>query len=421
MASGRSEPRVVITGMGAVTNLGHSASATWEAMREGRSGITRIEGPEFDRYEGRWSVRVAGQVKGFEPAKWVVGRDVKRLDRFTLLGLGAAAQAVADSGIDFASEDSERCGVVVGSGVGGIQTIEDGVTVMLTKGPDRISPFTVPRLMANAATGMISIKYGLRGPGTTHVTACASSGHALGDALALMQRGRADVIVSGGAEAAVSPLCVGAFMTMKALSQRNDDPAKASRPFDRARDGFVLAEGAAMFVLETEEHARRRGAKIYAELLACGNSSDAGHITAPDPEGSGAARSMRWALEDCRLSPNDIGYINAHGTSTPLGDLAETKAVKSTFGEYARKLALSSTKSQLGHLLGASGGVEAVITSLAVHRNLMPPTINLENPDPDCDLDYVPLKARDRKVDYAMSNSFGFGGHNASLLLKKVS
>ncbi|MBC7835537.1 MAG: beta-ketoacyl-ACP synthase II [Phycisphaerales bacterium] len=422
MASGRSGPRVVITGMGAVTNLGLSAGATWEAMREGRSGITRIEGPEFDRYAGRWSVWVAGQVKGFDPAKWVEGRDIKRLDRFTLLGLGAAAQAVQDSGIDFSKETPERCGVVTGSGVGGIQTIEDGVTVMLNKGPDRISPFTVPRLMANAATGMISIKYGLRGPGTTHVTACASSGHALGDALELLRRGRADVIIGGGAEAAVSPLCVGAFMTMKALSQRNDDPAKASRPFDRGRDGFVLAEGSAMFVLETEEHAKKRGARIYAELVAYGNSSDAAHITAPDLEGSGAARSMRWALEDCGLNPMDIGYINAHGTSTPLGDKAEVNAVMSVFGEHSLparggKLMMSSTKSMHGHALGASGAIETIACVHAVRDGVIPPTINLDDPDDGFNLDFVPHTARERRVKYAMNNTFGFGGHNVTLVI----
>ena len=410
--------------MGAVTNLGHDARSTWEAMREGRSGIGRMEGPEFDRYAGAWSVHAAGQVRHLDIGTWLDPREARRTDRFAILGLIAAAQAVQDSGIDFARENPERCGVVVGSGVGGIHTIEEGVLVMVNRGPDRISPFTVPRLMANAATGLISIRFGLQGPGTTHVTACASSGHALGDALGLLRRGRVDVIVGGGAEAAVSPLCVGAFMTMSALSKWNGDPTKASRPFDRSRDGFVLAEGAGMFVLETLEHARARGANIYAELVGYGNSSDAGHITAPDPAGRGAGRSMRWALEDAGIGPEEIGYINAHGTSTPKGDEAEVEAVLALFGDQARasrggRLMMSSTKSMHGHALGASGAVESIACVHAVRDGVAPPTINLENPDEGFDMDFVPGTARERPIRYAMNNTFGFGGHNVTLVFAR--
>lgn len=419
--------RVVITGMGAITNLGPDAPSTWAAMREGRSGISRIESPEFNNYSTRfgedvWSTKIAGQVKTWDANKYVEPREQRRLDRFAVLALCAAGEAVADSGIDFAREVPERCGAVVGSGVGGIITIEEGVGIMHSKGPDRLSPFTVPRLMVNAAAGNISIKYGLQGPSGAHATACASSGHAIGDALHLLRKGRADVMLAGGAEAAVSPLCVGAFMTMRALSQRNDDPTGASRPFDRTRDGFVLAEGAAMFVIETEDHARARGARIYAELLGYGNSSDAAHITAPDEQGRGASRSMKWALEDAALNPTDIGYVNAHGTSTPRGDEAEVNAVLKVFGDHARasaggKLLMSSTKSMIGHCLGASGAVETIACVHAVRDGIIAPTINLKTPDEGFDIDLVPGHARERVVKYAMNNTFGFGGHNVTLLL----
>ena len=424
MANHNPQTPIVITGMGAITPLGRSADETWAGMREGRSGVSNFQGEEFARYEGHWDVKIAGQIKDWDPVKAGVidGREVRRIDRFAILGLGAAAEAVKDSGIDFTKEDSERCGVVVGSGVGGIKTIEEGVMSMVERGPERISPFTVPRLMVNAATGMISIRYGLRGPAGAHATACASSGHAIADAMHIMRRGEADVIVAGGAEAAVSPLCIGAFMTMKALSARNDCPTKASRPFDRGRDGFVLSEGAAMFVLETEEHAKKRGAKIYAELVGCGNSSDAGHITAPDPEGQGAARSMRWALRDARMAPEQIDYVNAHGTSTPLGDKAEVAAVLSIFGNHARKsaggrLLMSSTKSMHGHCLGASGAVETIACVHAVRDGLVAPTINLDDPDDGFDIDLVPHTPRERRVTYAMNNTFGFGGHNVTLIV----
>src|SRR5262245_51366471 len=415
-------PRVVITGVGAITNLGLNAPATWNGMREGGSGIRRIEGELFGRYKDTGTVRIAGQIKAFDPTSRIEFREAKRLDRFTQLGVCAAAEAVEASGLDFAKENSERCGIVVGSGIGGIITIEEGLIVMEGRGPDRLSPFTVPRLMVNAVAGNVSIRYGLRGPASSHATACASSGHAIGDAINYLQRGQADIMVAGGTEAAISPICIAAFMTMKALSTRNDAPLKASRRFDVDRDGFVLGEGAAMMVLETEEHARRRGAKILAELVGVGNSSDAGHITAPDPEGQGAARSMRWALRDSHLNPEQIDYVNAHGTSTPLGDKAEVAAVLSVFGDHARKsrggkLLMSSTKSMHGHTLGASGAVEMLACIHAVRDGVIPPTINLDKPDEGFDMDLVPHHARERRCRYAMNNTFGFGGHNVTLIV----
>lgn len=414
--------RVVVTGFGAVTNLGLDARATWEAMREGRSGISRIDSPLFARYRDDWTVRIAGQVKGWDPSAVIDPKEVRRLDRFAQLGICAAHEAVAHSGLDFSREDPERCGVVVGSGIGGIQTIEDGLLTMSERGPSRLSPFTVPRLMVNAAAGNISIRCNLQGPASSHATACASSGHAMGDALWYIRRGLADVMLTGGAEAAISPLCIGAFMTMKALSTRNDDPERASRPFDQGRDGFVLAEGAAMFVIESEAHAKARGATIHAELVGYGNSSDASHITAPDPAGRGAARSMRLALRDSGLAPESIGYVNAHGTSTPLGDRAEVAAVSSIFGPHARKsaggkLMMSSTKSMHGHCLGASGALETVACIHAVRDGVIAPTINLERPDDGFDIDLVPGSARERPVAYAMNNTFGFGGHNVTLII----
>ncbi|MGE3109653.1 MAG: beta-ketoacyl-ACP synthase II [Phycisphaerales bacterium] len=422
--------RVVVTGLGAITDLGLDARSTWEGMREGRSGVGPLTGEGFDVFADRWTVKIAGQVRGWDPVPTIEGREVKRLDRFAVLGICAAVEAVRNAGIDFSKENPERCGVIVGSGVGGIQTIEDGVIVMHKKGPDRLSPFTVPRLMVNAAAGNISIRYGLQGPSSAHATACASSGHAIGDALQYMRRGRADVMIVGGAEAAVSPLCVGAFMTMRALSTRNGEPARASRPFDIDRDGFVLAEGAAMAVLETEEHARRRGATILAELVGYGNSSDASHITAPDSDGRGARRSMLWALEDAGLNASDMDYVNAHGTSTPLGDDAEVAACLGVFGDHARKsaggrLMMSSTKSMHGHCLGASGAVELIACVHAVKDGVVAPTMNLEQPGTrtitgdirSFDVDLVPGAARERAVRYAMNNTFGFGGHNVTLIV----
>lgn len=422
--------RIVITGVGAITNLGHDAASTWAGMREGRSGISPVEGEEFAPYT--WDIKIAGQVKGWDPATVIEPREVRQIDRVAQLGLAAAIQAGRDCGIDFSKEDTERCGVVVGSGIGGIRTIEDGMITLVTKGPSRVRPLTVPKLMPNAAAGNISIHFGLRGFASTHATACASSGHAIGDAMHAMRRGEADVMFVGGTEAAVSPICLAAFASMGALSARNDAPAKASRPFDADRDGFVLSEGAAMLVLETEEHARKRGARIYAELVGYANSCDAHHITAPDPEGSGASRAMRWALRDAKLNPEQIDYINAHGTSTPLGDKAEVAAVLGLFGDHARKsrggkLIMSSTKSVHGHCLGASGAVEMIACIHAVRDGIIAPTMNLENPSagrektgelqPAFDVDFAPNAAKERRTKYAMNNTFGFGGHNVSLIV----
>ncbi len=407
--------------MGAVTNLGHDAPSTWNAMRQGTSGISLVEGEGFSRHNEQWAVHCAGQIKDWDPAAIIGQREAKRLDRNTQLGLAAAIEAVQHAGIDLSKGDPERAGVVVGSGIGGIKTIEDSVTTLLDRGPTRLSPFTVPRLMANASTGNISIRFGMQGPASTHVTACASSGHAIGDALTYFRRGLVDVMIVGGSEAAVSPLCLGAFMTMKALTT-SKSPTTASRPFDRARDGFVLSEGAAMFVFETEEHAKKRGAKIYAELLGAANSSDACHITAPDPEGRGATRAMRWALQDAGLNPEDIDYINAHGTSTPLGDKAEVTAISTLFGDHARasaggKLMMSSTKSMHGHCLGSSGAVELIACIHGVHDGIVAPTINLDTPDEAFDIDLIPHVAREKKIRTAMNNTFGFGGHNVSLII----
>ncbi len=416
--------RVVVTGVGAVTNLGLDAPTTWAAMREGRSGISCIEGDEFAKYDPNWSVHIGGQIKGWDPNTFLEGREAKRLDRCTLLGMGAANEAVIDSGVDFDRESRDRCGVIVGSGIGGISSIEEGVRVLLERGPHRINPFTVPRLMVNAVAGNISIKYRLEGPASAHATACASSGHAIGDAIGYLRRGLADIMLAGGAEAACTPLCLGAFMTMKALSSRNDEPQRASRPFDKDRDGFVLAEGGAMYVLETLEHALARDAKIYAELVGFGNSCDAHHITAPDEQGRGAARSMRSALADAGLNPEDIGYVNAHGTSTPLGDAAEVAAVLEIFADHARaskggRVLMSSTKSMHGHCLGASGALELIACIHAVRDAIVAPTINLDNPDTGFDIDLVAKDARERPVTAAMNNTFGFGGHNVTLIVRR--
>ncbi|MEQ8843301.1 MAG: beta-ketoacyl-ACP synthase II [Phycisphaerales bacterium] len=413
--------RVVITGIGAITPIGLSPEAAWDAMRTGSSGISLLEGEEFAKYEGQWQARVAGQVKGFEAGEHIDPREAKRLDRSAQFGMAAVAQAVKASGIDFSAMAPERAGVAFGTGVGGISTIEDGHSILLERGPKRLSPLTVPKLMVNATAGNVSITYGLRGPATAMATACASSGNAIGEALETMRRGRTDVMIAGGTEAAITPLCVGAFQAMKALSG-NTEPTKASRPFDAGRDGFVLAEGAAAFVLETEAHAKARGATILAELVGWAASADAYHITAPDEAGRGARQAMTWALEDSGISPTDIGYINAHGTSTPLGDRAEVAAVLDVFGDHARKsaggtLLMSSTKSVHGHALGASGAVELIGCIHALREGLVPPTINLDNPEEGFDIDLVANEARKAPIRYAMNNTFGFGGHNVSLVV----
>jgi 3-oxoacyl-[acyl-carrier-protein] synthase II len=409
--------RVVITGLGAITSLGEMADALWDALCTGRSGISLITRWDTSRYPTRFG----GECASFDVTRYgVEAREAKRLDRFAQFGIAASVQAVRDAGLDFSREDSTRCGVVIGSGIGGIETLEEQNKVLNSRGPGRVSPFTVPRLMVNAASGNVSIIFGIHGPNTAVATACATGGHAIGDGTRLIQHDMADIMIAGGSEAALCELGVASFCAARALSTRNDAPEKGSRPWDRDRDGFVMSEGAGVVILEEYEHARRRGARIYAEVLGYGMSGDAAHITAPEESGRGASLAMEKALRDGAVEPALVDYINAHGTSTPLGDIAETVAVKNTFGAHARRVAISSTKSQMGHLLGASGGVEAIITALAVHHNTLPPTINLDNPDPQCDLDYVPNKARDMKVTYAMTNSFGFGGHNVSLLLKKV-
>jgi 3-oxoacyl-[acyl-carrier-protein] synthase II len=408
--------RVVVTGLGAVSDIGLSASAMWEAMKAGRSGIGPIEAFE---QSADWTVRFAGEAKDFE-CTCVDGREQKRMDRFCLLGMQAAEEAARNCGIDFQSGDPYRRGVIIGSGIGGIITIEEGYAKLLKTGPGRISPFTVPRLMVNACAGNVSIRHNLKGVNSSTATACATSGHAIGHAYHFIQRGDADVILAGGSEAAVSSLCVGSFAAMKALSTRNEDPQRASRPFDRDRDGFVLAEGAAVLVLEEYEHAKARGATIYAEVAGFGVCGDAYHIAAPDEQGTGAHHAMRMALRDAQINPEEIGYINAHGTSTPLGDAAEVAAVKRLFGDHAKRLSMSSTKSMTGHCLGAAGGIESVATIMALRESILPPTINLDHPDDGFDLDFVPHTAKSKAVQYAINNTFGFGGHNVSLVFKRV-
>jgi 3-oxoacyl-[acyl-carrier-protein] synthase II len=418
-----SKRRVVITGMGVVTSLGEAVDEMWDNLCAGKSGIKTVSRWDFSKFP----VRFGGECTNFdvtsyqpEASKYSEERlQPKRLDRFGQFGIAASLSAVKDSGIDFKKEDPYRCGVIIGSGIGGIETLEEQNKVLIERGVQRVSPFTVPRLMVNAASGNVSIIFAINGPNTAVATACATGSNAIGDAARYIQFDMADVMIAGGSEAALCGLGMGSFIAARALSTRNDAPEKASRPFDKDRDGFVLSEGAGIVILEEYEHAKKRGAKIYAELVGYGMSGDGHHITAPPEDGRGAAKAMQMALADGGISVEQVDYINAHGTSTPLGDMAETRAIKSVFNSHAKRVAISSTKSQLGHLLGASGGVEAVISCLAVQRNLLPPTINLDNPDVECDLDYIPHKARDRKVTYAMSNSFGFGGHNATLLFRK--
>jgi 3-oxoacyl-[acyl-carrier-protein] synthase II len=409
--------RVVITGLGVVTSLSCKVDDLWSRVLAGESGIHPIRLFDVSDYK----VTIGGDIYDWNPLDYIDPKELKRLDRFTQFAIVAATDAVADSGIDFSSLDSFRAGVILGSGIGGLSTIEEQMSRLMTKGPDRVSPLTIPKLMLNAAGGNISIKYGIRGPNYTVATACASATNALGDALKCIQYGDADVMVTGGAEAAMTRMGLSAFQNMKALSTRVDAPEQASRPFDNDRDGFVFSEGAGIVVFEELEHAKARGAKIYAEVLGYGTSGDAGHITQPDQEGTGAAKAMSMALADADLSPDQVDYINAHGTSTPLGDKAETRAVKSVFGAAASKVSISSTKSQLGHSLGASGGIELVLSVKALQDNIVPPTINLSTPDPDCDLDYTPNDPKNRTLNYVMSNSFGFGGHNASVVVGRYS
>jgi 3-oxoacyl-[acyl-carrier-protein] synthase II len=406
----------MVTGLGLITSLGQEVEAFWRRLLAGESGISRVESFDASAY----SSRIAGEIKDFVPEAYLDKRVARHLDRFAQMAVASAIQAVKDAGLDFAKEDPFRVGAIVGSGIGGLKEFEEQHTRLIEKGPMRVSPFMIPKLMINAAAGQISIHYGIRGPNAGVANACASANNAIGQALWTIEIGEADVMITGGSEAALTPMGLAGFCTARALSTRNEEPARASRPFDRDRDGFVLSEGAGIVVLEEYEHAKRRGARIYAELIGFGMSGDGCHIVQPDPEGRGAAAAMLQMLKDGKAEADSVDYINAHGTGTGLGDAAETKALKTVFGDHARRLAISSTKSSLGHLLGASGGVEFIATTLAIRDQVAPPTINLERPDPECDLDYVPLQARPMTIRRAASNSFGFGGHNASLLLQKI-
>jgi len=407
--------RVVVTGLGAVAPNGIGVESFWQSIIGGVSGIgpiTRFDASKHD-------TRIAGEVKGFDPLQWVEKKEARKMDLFIHYAVAASQMAYDDSGLKVTDDNRERVGVFVGTGMGGIPALEESHKLLLERGPGRVSAFFIPSIITNLASGQISMRFGMKGPNLCVSTACASGNHAIGDSFRIIQRGEADVMLAGGSEAVITPLTIGGFCSMKALSTRNDEPTRASRPFDKDRDGFVMGEGSGLMVLEELEHARRRNAKIYAEIVGYGMSADAYHITQPAPEGEGSVRSMRLALKDAKLTPSQVGYINAHGTSTPVGDVNETLAIKTVFGEHARSVAVSSTKSMTGHLLGAAGGIESVITVLTLVHGILPPTINYETPDPECDLDYVPNTARRAEVRYALTNSFGFGGTNASLLFKK--
>jgi 3-oxoacyl-[acyl-carrier-protein] synthase II len=408
--------RVVVTGMGVITPIGLTVEEYWNNLLAGKSGAGPITYFDASAYDTKF----ACEVKGFDPLKYMDRKLAQRCDPFTQYALAAAEMAIQDSGLNLEKEDRERIGVIVGSGIGGMWTYHrQQETLWQSNGPHRISPFFIPMMIPDIAPGRISMRYGLKGPNYATTSACATSSHSIGDAFILIQRGDADVMITGGAEAAITPMGIGGFNAMKALSTRNDAPEKASRPFDKQRDGFVMGEGAGILVLEEYGHAVKRGARIYAEIAGIGFTADAHHITEPAPGGEGAVRSMRMAIRDAGLQPEDIQYINTHGTSTPVGDKSETAAIKTVFGEHAYKLAVNSTKSMVGHLLGAAGAVELVATILSVQQNKVHPTINQEEPDPECDLNYIPNKAQDWEIHAAISNTFGFGGHNASLLVKK--
>ncbi len=409
--------RVAVTGLGAYTPIGKTAGENWESLMKGRSGIRPIS--LFDA--SQYTSRIAGEISDYKGEDHFSGKDLKRMDRFIQFAMVAAAEAVTSCGLDFSKEAPERLGTSVGVGLGGLLVIQSEHKEVLEKGPRRISPFFIPMVISNLAAGHISMKYGLKGPNTCITTACSSSAHALGESFRLIQRGDVDVMFAGGAEATICELGIGGFCAMRALSQRNDDPTKASRPFDQDRDGFVMGEGAAVVVLEEWEHAKRRGATILAEMLGYGLNADAYHLTSPSPEGEGAARCMNLALKDAKLNAQDIQYVNAHGTSTPVGDGLETQAIKTVFGSHASQIAVSSTKSMTGHLLGAAGAVEAAYCIQALVHQVAPPTINLDNPSSDCDLNYVPHEAQPRKLNAVLSNSFGFGGTNASLVFGRPS
>jgi len=412
-----SRRRVVVTGMGMVSPVGVGVEESWQALVAGRSGIGPIT--LFDA--STFPTRIAGEVRGFEPEKFMDRKEVRRNDRFIHFALAAADMAVKDSGLELDKVDLDRVGAIVGSGMGGLRELEDTHTTFEQRGVRKIGPFFIPSIIINLAPGQIALRYGLRGPNFSPVSACATSNHSIGDALMYIERGMADVIIAGGAEATLTPLGVGGFCAARALSERNDAPEKASRPFDRGRDGFVAAEGSGIVVLEEYEHARRRGARIYAEVAGYGASCDANHITAPAPEGEGGQRAMRMALADAGLRPEQVGYVNTHGTSTPQGDVAECQAIRKVFGDWADQgLKVSSSKSMTGHMLGAAGGVEAIVSILALQRGVIPPTINVDDQDPECRLDVVPNVAREARLEAVMSNSFGFGGTNAVLAFRKV-
>ncbi len=410
-----SKRRVVVTGVGLLTPIGNNNEENWNSLMQGKSGIGKITKFNTENYP----VKIAGELKDFDPVKYLDKKEVKKYDSFILYAIAAAKMAVEDSGIDFNKINSEMAGVIIGSGIGGFENIELAHSILMEKGPKRISPFFIPSAIINMASGVVSIQYGLKGPNTSVVTACATGAHAVGDAAKMIERGIADIMVAGGAEAAITPIAVSGFANMRALSRRNDEPEKASRPFDADRDGFIMGEGSGILILEELEHALKRGAKIYAEVCGYGLTGDAYHITAPDEEGSGGVRCMKMAIKDAGIKPEDINYINAHGTSTPFNDKIETKAIKAVFGEHAYKLKISSTKSMTGHLLGATGSVEAIYSVMAIKNSMIPPTINLDNPDPECDLDYVPYKPQELNINYALSNSLGFGGTNATLIFGK--
>jgi len=409
-----SDRRVVITGLGAITPLGSDVETFWSNLKNGVSGISTIDAFDTNSYD----CKIGGQIRDFDPKPFFKNpKDVRRTDRFTQLSMAAAKMALEDSGIDVANvERRDRFGVIVSTGIGGLKTLQEQLTILLTKGPSRNSPFTIPMLISNMASGVISMEFDLHGPNLCIVTACATSNNAIGESWRIIKFGDADIFLAGGSEASIVEIGFAGFSAMKALSSRNDEPERASRPFDRDRDGFVMSEGAGVVVVEELEHAKARGAKIYCEITGYGLSADAFHMTAPPPDGEGAARAMKLALEHARLSPEQVDYINAHATSTDIGDICETRAIKQVFGDYAYKVAISSTKSMTGHLLGGAGGVEMAACALAIRDSIIPPTINLENPGKECDLDYTPNVARERKVRVALNNSFGFGGHNATLV-----
>ncbi len=408
--------RVVVTGVGLVSSVGTGTDQTWEAIRKGENGIASIV--QFDA--SAFSTRIAGEVKNFDPLLYIDKKEVKKMGRFIQFAVAASEFAMQSAGLGYASpEEAENIGVYIGSGIGGFEVIEREHRIYLEKGPSRISPFFIPSCIVNLASGFVSIKYGAKGPNSATATACTTSAHSIGDSFRLIQHGYADVMIAGGSEACITPMGIGGFAAMRALSARNDEPHKACRPWDKERDGFIVGEGSGILILEEFEHARRCGATILAEIVGYGMSSDAHHITAPPEDGDGGYRVMRNALRDAQIEPNQVQYINAHGTSTGLGDRAETAALKNAFGDHAYKLAVSSTKSMTGHLLGGAGGLEAGITVLALRDQIAPPTINLDFPDPDCDLDYVPHTARPMLIEYALSNSFGFGGTNGCLIFKR--